>query len=185
MRNYWALESVKTEWFDENDVNIQSLLESKSKAYIALSKCVTIVFKIINLHIADNVFPESQCGFRSSRRTVDMIFTIRHLQEKCLEQRKDLFEVFIDLTKTFDTVNRESLWLILGKLSCPEKLISILKLFHHDMKTTLNIGGKLAELFTVGNGVKQGDTLAPKLFALYFSMMFQLAFKVSSEGVYI
>ena len=53
------------------------------------------------------------------------------------------------------------------------------------MKTTLNIGGKLAEPFTVGNGVKQGDTLAPTLFALYFTMVFQLAFMDSSEGVYI
>ena len=44
------------------------------------------------------------------------------------------------------------------------------------MKTTLNIGGKLAEPF---NGVKQGETLAPTLFVL------QLAFKDSSEGVYI
>ena len=97
------------------------------------------------------------------------------MQEQC----RDLFQVFIDLTKAFDTVNHEALWLILGKLGCPEKLISILKLFPHDMKTTLNIGGKLAEPFTVGNGFKQGDTLAPTLFALYFSMVFQLA-KVST-----
>ena len=53
------------------------------------------------------------------------------------------------------------------------------------MKTTLNIGGKLAKPFAVGKGVKQGDTLAPTLFALYFSMVFQLAFKDSSKGVYI
>ena len=144
-----------------------------------------IIFKRINLYVADNVLPESQCGFRSSRRTVDMIFTIRQLQEKCQKQRRNLFQVFIDLTKAFDTVNREALWLILGKLRCPEKLISILKLFHHDMKTTLNIGGKLAEPSTVGNGVKQGDTLAPTLFAFYFLIVFQLAFKDSSEDVYI
>ena len=97
-----------------------------------------------------------------------MIFTIRQLQEKCQEQCRDFFQEFIDLTKAFDTVNHETLWLILGKLGCLEKLIFILKLFHHDMKTTLNIGGKLAEPFTVGNGVKQGDTLAPTLCALFF-----------------
>ena len=57
-----------------------------------------------------------------------MIFTIRQLQEKCQEQRKDLFQVFIDLTKAFDTVNRETLWLIPGKLGCPEKLIFILRI---------------------------------------------------------
>ena len=144
-----------------------------------------IIFKRINLHIVDNVLPESQGGFRNGRGTVDMIFTIRQLQEKCQEQRRDLFQVFNDLTKAFDTVNREALWLILGMLGCPKKLISILKLLNHDMKTTLNIGNKLAEPFTVGNGVKQGDTLAPTLFALYFSMVFQLAFKDSSKNVYI
>ena len=66
-----------------------------------------IIFKKISLHIADNVLPESQCGFRSGRGTVDMIFTIRQLQEKCQEQCRDLFQVFIDLTKAFDTVNRK------------------------------------------------------------------------------
>ena len=44
-----------------------------------------------------------------------MIFTIRQLQEKCQKQCRDLFQVFIDLTKAFETVNREALWLILGK----------------------------------------------------------------------
>ena len=79
-----------------------------------------IIFRRINLHIADNILPE-----------------------KCQKQRKDPFQMFIDLTKAFDTVNREALWLILRKLGCPEKLIFILKLFHYNMKTTLNVEGKL------------------------------------------
>ena len=74
-----------------------------------------IIFKKINLHIVDNVLPEFQCGFRSGRGTVDMIFTTRQLQEKCQEQCRDFFQVFIDLTKALDTVNREALCLILGK----------------------------------------------------------------------
>ena len=32
--------------------------------------------------IADRVLPESQCGFRASRSTIDTVFTLRHLQEK-------------------------------------------------------------------------------------------------------
>jgi len=35
-----------------------------------------------------------------------MIFTLRQLQEKCLEQRKRLTVVFIDLAKAFDMVCR-------------------------------------------------------------------------------
>ena len=43
--------------------------------------------------VADDVLPESQCGFRRERSTVNMVFVARQLQEKCREQHKDLFMV--------------------------------------------------------------------------------------------
>ena len=49
--------------------------------------------------------PEAQSGFHPGRSTVDMIFAVRHVQEKCLEENLDLFSVFIDLTMAFDNVN--------------------------------------------------------------------------------
>ena len=56
---------------------------------------------------------------------MDMIFAARQLQEKCQEQRCDLYTTFVDLTKAFDTVGRDGLWKILAKYGCPEKFISI------------------------------------------------------------
>ena len=38
-----------------------------------------------------------------------MIFSLRQIQEKCIEQQKPLHQVFVDLTKAFDTINREAL----------------------------------------------------------------------------
>ena len=35
--------------------------------------------------ISEEVLPESQCGFRAGRSTIDMIFTLRQLQEKAIE----------------------------------------------------------------------------------------------------
>ena len=49
--------------------------------------------------LADHIYPESQCGFRSGRSTVDMIFSVRQLQEKCSEQQQPLYLAFVDLTK--------------------------------------------------------------------------------------
>lgn len=37
---------------------------------------------------------------------MDIIFTAIQMQEKYYEQTMDLAQVFIDITKTFDTVNR-------------------------------------------------------------------------------
>ena len=57
-------------------------------------------------HAVDLVLPESQCGFRRGRSTIDMIFVARQLQEKCREQHQDLYLSFVNLTKALDTVNR-------------------------------------------------------------------------------
>jgi len=75
--------------------------------------------------VAETVLPESQCGFRRCRSTIDMIFVARLLQEKCREQHRNLFFDFIDLTKTFDTVNRDLLWKVLSKFGCPPHFLTI------------------------------------------------------------
>ena len=60
----------------------------------------------LNAHLDQaGLIPESQCGFRKDRGTIDMIFTARQLQEKCQEQNVDLYMTFVDLTKAFDTVS--------------------------------------------------------------------------------
>ena len=49
--------------------------------------------------LGENIYPESQCGFRQGRSTTDMVFSGRQLQEKCREKRVPLHIAFIDLTK--------------------------------------------------------------------------------------
>ena len=75
--------------------------------------------------IAEDHLPETQCGFRANRATTDMIFVLRQLQEKCREQNKGLYITFVDLTKAFDTVSRKGLWLIIERLGCPPKFLSM------------------------------------------------------------
>jgi hypothetical protein len=44
---------------------------------------------------------------------MDMIFTLRKLQEKCREQDKPFHVAFIELTKAFDTASRPALYQVL------------------------------------------------------------------------
>ena len=59
--------------------------------------------------LAECIYPEVQCEFRAGRLTINIIFSIHQLQEKCHEQRQPLDIAFIDLTKAFDLVSRKGL----------------------------------------------------------------------------
>jgi len=106
-----------------------------------------------------------------------MIFSARQIQEKCREQHRDLYLVFIDLTKAFDSVNRQGLWLILHKIGCPDKFINIICSFHEGMKGQVIESGVLSYLFGISNCTRQGCVLAPLLFCIFFAMMLLVAFK--------
>ena len=51
-----------------------------------------------------------------------MMFVLRQLQEKRMEQQQELHIIIVNLVKAFDTVNREIMWQILGKIDIPPKI---------------------------------------------------------------
>ena len=143
-----------------------------------------VILNRLSAHVFERgILPESQCGFRAGRGTMDMIFTARQLQEKCREQNKDLFAVFIDLTKAFDSVNRGGLWAILHQIGCPEKLTNMIRSFHKGMRACVTEAGEKSDEFEVLNGTKQGCVLAPLLFSIFFSMMLFVAFRNCDIGI--
>ena len=60
-----------------------------------------IMLNLLAHHIADNVLPESQCGFKAGRGTTDMFFAMRQIQEKCREQNQDFYMVFANPYQSF------------------------------------------------------------------------------------
>ena len=159
---------------DMRDANIVTLYKNKGDRSdcdnyhsISLLSIVEKLFARIALKrlqvLAERVYPESQCGFRANRSTIDTVFSLRQLQEKCREQRQPLFVAFIDLTKAFDLVSRDGLFKILPGIGCPPRLLSIIRSFHDDMKGTVVFDGSISDTFDIKSGVKQGCVLAPTL----------------------
>ena len=116
---------------DMRDANIVTLYKNKRDRSdcnnyrgISLLSVVGKVFARVALTklqiLSERTLPESQCGFGTGRSTIDMIFSVRYLQEKCREQRRPLFIAFIDLPKAFDLVIRRGLFNLLEKIGgCP------------------------------------------------------------------
>ena len=128
--NIVTLYKNKGESSDCNNYRGISLLSIVGKAFtrVALKKLQSL---------AEQVYPESQCGVRAKRSTIDMIFSLRQLQEKCREQRLLLYIPFIDLTKAFDLVSRSGLFKLLQRIGCPPKLLKIITSFHEEMQGTV------------------------------------------------
>ncbi|BHF76404.1 hypothetical protein SprV_0501950200 [Sparganum proliferum] len=95
-----------------------------------------ILLNRLNNHLEQGLLPESQCGFRRHRGSTYMIFAARQLQEKCQEMRTHLYSTFVDLTKAFDTVNREGLWKIMQTFGCPERFIEMVRQLHDASEST-------------------------------------------------
>ena len=144
-----------------------------------------ILLNRLSLHLADNVLPESQCGVRAQRSTIDMIFAACQVQEKCREQNLDLYMVFVDLTKAFDTISRDGVWQILRKIGCPDLFVDIIRSFHEGMVARVQDQGQMSEPFSVTNVTNQGCVMAPLLFTLVFSAMLYDAFHDNDLGALI
>ena len=181
---------------DMRDANIVTLYNNKGDRSdcnnyrgISLLKVIGKLFARVALKrlqvLAERVYPESQCGFRANRSTIDMVFSLRQLQEKCREQRQPLFVAFIDLTKAFDLVSRDGLFKILPKIGCPPRILSIIRSFHEDMKGTVVFDDSTSDPFDIRSGVKQGCVLAPTLFGIFFAVLLKQAFGDATEGIYL
>ena len=93
INNAWEVGSVPQAW---KDVNIVTMYKKGDRTHcvnyrgISLLSIADKIFarfllNRLSTHIIPEVVPETQCGFRGKRSTVDMIFCLQ-LQEKCIEQ---------------------------------------------------------------------------------------------------
>ena len=86
VRGIWEAGAVHQQWKDANLITIYISKGDKadccnSRGIALLAVAGKILVKLINRRVATNIGgnlkPESQYGFRSSRRTCDMIFVAR------------------------------------------------------------------------------------------------------------
>ena len=70
-----------------------------------------------------------------------------------------------------DTVNREFLFKILGKLGCPPKFIRLIQSLYTQVYDRLIVNSVLTELFECNSGVKQGCKLALNFYGIYAAVL--------------
>ena len=187
----WTAGEVPQQWKDADIISIYKKKGDRavcgnSRGIALLSSGGKVLTRIILsrlIHsIAEDVLPESQCGFRKNRSTTDMVFVARQLQEKCIEQHGSLYMVFVDLTKAFDTINRPLMWMVLERLGCPPNFLGIIRSLHEGAMARVMGDGAKSDPFEVCAGVRQGCVVAPVLFNLFIAAVFSAAKRHMEPG---
>ena len=177
MQKVWEEGKVVRDWQDAVVVPIPKKGDLKQCDHWRRISLLDVVGKVLGrivqgrLQAIEKILPESQSGFRKGRGCADMIFVARQLLEKAREHGKSLYVLFVDLRKAYDSVPRQALWKVLEKYGVPEKMLNVVKSFHEGMHAEVRVGSTVTDRFEVRNGLRQGCTLAPTLFNIYFSAM--------------
>eukprot|EP00752_Nemacystus_decipiens_P005560 g5031.t1 len=130
----------------------------------------TITNRLTAFCEANDILPEEQCGFRPGRSTVCMLFVVRRLQELGQRRRIPLYMCFIDLQKAYDSVDRELLWKVLARAGIPAEMIAVIRKFHVGMRARVRMDdGELSDWFPVTQGLRQGCSMSPPLFNVFFA----------------
>ncbi|CAF2588534.1 unnamed protein product [Rotaria sp. Silwood2] len=128
---------------------------------ISLLNVTSKIFSRIILNRIQNMIDyqllEAQSGFRTQRSTVDQIHILKITMKKRREFNKSLFMCFIDLTKAYDSVNRDLLWRVCRKYGISEKFVNLLKMLYKNSKAKVRIEGELSDSFLIETGVQQGE----------------------------
>lgn len=104
------------------------------------------------------------------RGIIDMIFAFRQIAEKVRKKNQEMNIMFVDIKKTFDTVNREALWKVLKRFSLPDSMLSAMTSSYEGMEASVIYPMATFDLFGVTIGTKQGFVMDSVLFALYISV---------------
>ena len=93
---------------------------------------------------------------------------------KCRKYNFDLYQIFIDLEKAFESVNRKALWVILGKLGYLDIFVKIVQPWWY--KIWVNVNVELTGSLCVENGEEQREFMVRMLFSKYFVTEFSDVF---------
>ena len=143
---------------DPNNYRSIFLLDTIGKIFCKL------LVQSLNRYV-DHKLDPYQFGFRNGRSGDQAIVLLRNAMQTAKETKTPMVLVFIDLTKAFDSIDRNYLWSALRYFEVPDHLTQIVQSIHD---TPIGRLRNTMLSFRVERGVRQGCVLGPTLFTIAF-----------------
>ena len=116
------------------------------------------------------ILSETQLGFQKGNRCSDAHLLIHNLIDKhCYKYSRRIYSCFIDLSKAFDTVQRDLLLEKLQKVGVTGNFFNIIRNIYTNDQAFIKLDGKITQPFSINQGVRQGCVLSPLLFNIFMA----------------
>ena len=130
---------------------------------------------------------DQQAGFRPGKlRTIPIRSQHRELQwNNQLNGTPPplLYVNFVEYEKALDSLDRESLWKLLGHYGVPMKFVNLIRNSYEGLSCRMVHEGRSTEKFEVKTGVRQGCLLSPFLFILAIDWIMRAVTNRKRNGI--
>jgi hypothetical protein len=127
--------------------------------------------------------PREQAGFRKGFSTTDHLQVVTQLIEKTNEYGLPLCLAFVDYEKAFDSVEHKKILEALGNHGVNKGYIELLTHMYNNGTSVIRLDRESSK-FPIQRGVRQGDTISPKLFNAGLEQVFR-ELKWDNKGIEI
>ena len=117
----------------------------------------------------NNLLNEKQFGFRVTNSTCMAIMQLVDKIHNAVEQNKTTLGIYLDLSKSFDTIDHNILLHKLEYDGFRGVVRDWFKNYQNNRKQHVSYNGNTSHLKTILYGVSQGSILGPLLFIIYMS----------------
>ena len=142
---------------------------------IALSNLILKVFDwVVILAFDENLRTDDlQFGYQKRTSTTMCTWLAVETIDHFMRSGSEVFVGVMDMSKAFDNVKQSSLFWQLIKRDFPPIYIRLILVMYSQQSANVLWNGQTSKDFSIGNGVKQGGVLSPRLFCIYIDGLFK------------
>ena len=133
----------------------------------------------------EDILSQVQFAYKTGHSTTDAVFVLHTVLSSSLVASNGACCGFIDFTKAFDNINRETLFQRLKQFNISAKLLKMIKNMYSKLKCQVRTSAGVSDHFSQDNRVMQGECLSPTLFAAYINKIERLMNNIDEMGVHV
>jgi len=167
----WSSSEIPAEWTSALIHPLHKKGDKKDVNNYRGISLLPVTYKILSKALLNRAEPqldpcigEYQAGFRKARSCAEQIFNLKSIISYFRLRSRDLYVVFIDFQKAYDSIDRSTLFQTLQEFGLDNKTREIIQSTLSNTSSKVKFRKEISEPFEIKSGVRQGDGLSPLLF---------------------